>query len=196
MPFLTEEIWDRLPVADEDDAEALMVASRPAGLESYRDEAAEASMQVLQEVVTAVRAVRARFSVPPKTAVDLVVKAAGSDAMLLEAQSDYLEELAGVGELSVDSDAVKPPHSAVDVIKGMELYLPLEGLVDLDAERSRLDKEISKARADLQRVEKKLANRGFLAGAAPEIVDKERGKQTELSELTEQLERQLAELSD
>jgi valyl-tRNA synthetase len=129
MPFITEEIWDRLPLPTGEDAQALMIAEWPTGLETHRDEAAETSMQVLQEVITAVRAVRARFSVPPKTSVDLVVKATGSDAMLLQAQQSYLAELAGVGELSVDAHAAKPRHSAADVIKGMELYVPLEELI-------------------------------------------------------------------
>jgi valyl-tRNA synthetase len=196
MPFITEEIWRRLPLAEERRAEALMVADWPSDLEAWRNEGAEASMQVLQEVVTAVRAIRARFSVPPAADIGLVVKAAGADAMLVEAERGYLSELAGVGEVTVAPDAARPPHSATDVIKGMELYVPLEGLIDIAAERERIGKEIAKIDSDLAGVRRKLSNEGFLTKAAPEIVEKERAKEAELSEAREVLEAQLEELTD
>ncbi len=194
MPFITEDIWRRLPLPEADRAESLMIADWPTRLEKWRDEGAETSMQILREVITSVRSVRARFEVPRKAPVALVVKAGGSDAMLLEAERSYLEELAGVEELAVDPGAVKPAHAAVDVIKGMELFIPLEGLVDIEAECARVGKELAKIEADLARVAGKLANEGFVSKAAPEIVEKERAKQEDLSETAGKLREQLAEL--
>jgi valyl-tRNA synthetase len=193
-PFITEAIWRRLPLADDEGADSLMVAEWPSGLEGFRDEGAETSMQIVQEVITSVRAVRARFDVPRKTPLTLVVRTSGSDAMLLEAEESYLEELAGVEELAIDADATKPPHAAADVIKGMELYVPLEGLVDFEAERTRVEKELAKTEGDLARVAGKLANEGFVSKAAPEIVEKERAKQEELAGLASKLRGQLEEL--
>jgi valyl-tRNA synthetase len=194
MPFITEAIWRRLPLADDERADSLMVAEWSSGLEGFRDEGAETSMQIVQEVITSVRAVRARFDVPRKTPLTLVVKASGSDAMLLEAEASYLEELAGVEQLAVDASAEKPPHAAADVIKGMELYVPLEGLVDIEAERARVEKELAKIEGDLARVAGKLANEGFVSKAAPEVVEKERAKQEELAGIASKLRGQLEEL--
>ena len=196
MPFITEDIWRRLPLPEGEGGDALMSAAWPTDLVGRRDEGAEASMQVLQEVISAVRAVRARFAVPPKTAVDVVVKAGGSDEMLLRAERVYLEELAGVGSLEVSPDAEKPAHAASDVIKGMEIFVPLEGLIDIAAERERIAKGLAKLDDDLGKVRRKLANEGFLAKAAAEIVDKERAKESELADAEARLRSQLAELAD
>jgi valyl-tRNA synthetase len=196
MPFITEDIWRRLPLSDGEGAEALMVAQWPTDLAGWRDEGAETSMQILQETVTALRAVRARFSVPPRTPIDVVARADGADKLLLEAEEAYLAQLAGVGSLSVSPDAVKPAYTASDVIKGIELFVPLEGLVDIAAERERVKKELARVEADLAKAAKKLSNEGFLSKAAPEIVEKERAKQGELADAEQRLASQLAELAD
>jgi len=196
MPFITEEIWRRLPIPEGEGAKSLMIAKWPDDLVGLRNGGAETSMQVIQEVITAVRGIRSRFKVPPRASIDLVVKAAGADAMLIDAESTYLVDLAGVDSLTVSADAEKPLHAAVDVIKGMELYVPLEGLIDIDAERVRVEKELAKVGTDLERVDRKLANEGFLAKAAIEIVDKERAKRSEFAEAAETLRVQLAELAD
>ncbi|GAB4280528.1 MAG: valine--tRNA ligase [Coriobacteriia bacterium] len=196
MPFVTEEIWSRLPLPEGEKADALMVAAWPTGLAGFRDEAAEASMRVLQEVITAIRAARARFKVPPGRKVDVVVKAPDSEAMLLRAEESYLADLAGVGSLTVAEDATRPPHSSADVVSGMEVYVPLEGLVDLEAERARIAKDAAKAEADLEKVRRKLSNEGFLSKAAPEVVEKERAKESELAETLARLRSQLEALED
>ncbi|MBA4370981.1 MAG: valine--tRNA ligase, partial [Coriobacteriaceae bacterium] len=196
MPFVTEEIWSRLPLAEADSAPALMVADWPTGLGAFRDEEAENSMRVLQELVTEVRAIRARYNVPPKTMVDLIVKASGADGMLVDAQGHYLHELAGAGSLLVAADAVKPPHAAVAVAGGVELYVPLEGLVDIAAERERASKELHKAAEELERLTRKLANEGFLAKASAEVIDKDRAKAAELAEAVAKLTAQISDLAD
>jgi valyl-tRNA synthetase len=196
MPFVTEEIWRRLPLEPGHSADSLMVAAWPdaAGLVSWQDEGAERSVAALQEIVVAVRGIRARYQVPPKTRVEVIVKAAGADALLIENLRDQIAALAGVGELLVDAAASKPAHGAAAVAAGAEIYVPLEGLVDFDAERDRVAREIAKLRPDLEKLERKLANEGFLAKAAPEIVEKDRGKATELRDTVATLEAQLAEL--
>ncbi len=93
--------------------------------------------------------------------------------MLIENLAEQIASLAGVATLTVDAEADKPEHAATAVAAGVELFVPLEGLVDFEAERARVDKELGKARADLGKLEKKLANEGFLAKAAPEIIEKD-----------------------
>ncbi len=196
MPFVTEEIWRRLPLPTEDRADSLMISEWPRGLAHMRDPAAEASVGVLQELVTEVRAIRARYGLSPKARVDLVVRAAGADAALVEAQAHYLHELAGVGSLSVDPAAARPVCSAVGVAGSFELYVPLEGLVDFAAERERVVRDLGRAREDLERLERKLANEGYLAKAAAEVIEKDRAKAAELARAVVTLEAQAASLSD
>jgi valyl-tRNA synthetase len=198
MPFVTEEIWRQLPLSEADSAESLMVAAwpEPAGLAGWRDEDAEASIAVVREVVSAVRGVRSRYSVPPRARVDVIAKASGVSALLLDNQRALIRSLAGIGEFTVSPDASKPAHSAVAVASGSELFVPLEGLVDFEHERARVGRELEAARAELQRLTAKLGNAGFLAKAAPEIVDKDRARAEDLAEQAAKLESQLAELSD
>jgi len=198
MPFVTEEIWQKLPLADADAAPSLMVAAwpDPSGLATWRDEDAEASITAVQDVVTAVRAVRARYSVPPKTTVDVLVKASGAQAMLVENQAPLIRSLAGVGSVAVAADAAKPAHAATAVAAGSEIFIPLEGLVDFAHERARVEKELATVSMESSRLAGKLGNPGFLAKAAPEIIEKDRERAAELADQVAKLTGQLAELSD
>jgi valyl-tRNA synthetase len=198
MPFVTEEIWRRLPLAPADQADSLMVALWPSGesLSQWRDEDAEVSVRAVQETVTAVRAVRSRYSVAPRAMVDVIVKADGAEALVLANQSDIIRSLAGIGTLTVDVNAPKPAHSSVAVAAGAELYIPLEGLVDFAHERERVAKELDRSGAELGRLTAKLANPGFLAKAAPDVIEKDRARAAELADAVGKLTAQFAELAD
>jgi valyl-tRNA synthetase len=197
MPFVTEAIWNNLPLPETDRAASLMIASWPdaSDLSRFADDGAEASIDLVQEMVVAIRAIRARYTVPPRQALDVVVKAPQAERVLLEGEASLISALAGLGTLTVDCCAEKPAHSAVAVAGNLEVYVPLEGLVDFEAEAARLTKEREKYAIELQRLEKKLSNEGFLAKAAPEIVEKDRGRATELSEALVMIDSQLAELA-
>jgi valyl-tRNA synthetase len=197
MPFVTEAIWVNLPLPETDRAASLMIAGWPdaAELTRFADEGAEASITLVQEVVVAIRAIRARYGVSPREALAVVVKAPEAERVLLDGEASLVCALAGLGTLTVDSAAEKPAHSAVAVAGNLEVYVPLEGLVDFEAEAVRLTKEREKYALELERLEKKLTNEGFLAKAAPEIVEKDRGRATELSEALVLIDSQLAELA-
>jgi len=198
MPFVTEEIWGKLPLAASDRAESLMIAAwpDPASLAAWRDEDAEASIAAVQEVVTAVRGVRARYSIPPRKKLDIIAKAGGAAALIVENQTGVIASLAGVGTLKIDAGAAKPPHASVAVAAGSELYIPLEGLVDFAHERERVSHELEKATSELERLSKKLANAGFLEKAAADIVEKDRARAAELADQVGKLAVQLAELAE
>jgi valyl-tRNA synthetase len=131
-----------------------------------------------------------------RSTVDVIAKAGGRLARLIEAESDIIRALAGVGTLTVAADATKPAHSAVAVALGGELYVPLEGLVDFARERTRVEKELAAVVMEMQRLVAKLGNAGFLAKAAPDIIEKDQARATAIAEQAEKLESQLAELSD
>jgi len=197
MPFVTDAIWRNLPLAGDDSGPSLMVAEWPdaAALASFSDPGAESSIAAVQDIVVAIRAVRARYGVSPRTPLDVAVKAPEHELLLLEGESGLVRSLAGVGSLTFSPDAEKPAHSAVATAGALEIYVPLEGLVDFDAERERLGKDRDKAAVELERLEKKLGNEGFLAKAAPEIVEKDRARAAELTEGLAVMDSQLAELA-
>ncbi len=196
MPFVTEEIYQELPF-DRSEHPYLIGAPWPdaAALSAYRDAGAERSIQLVCDTVSAVRSTRARYGLSPRTQLDAVVKAAPEDVALLEAQRALIESLGNTGSLIIAAEADKPASSAVVLCDGFEVYVLLAGLVDLDAERARLQKELEKAQADEQKLAKKLSNPGFLAKAAPEIVEKDRAKHDELAQNVARLQEQLAQLS-
>jgi valyl-tRNA synthetase len=197
MPFVTEEIWRRLPSSGEAEP-SLMVAAwpDPASLTGFADEGAERSIGRLIEVVSGIRAVRARYQVPQKQRLSVVFKTAGdSERHWVESEFAQMSRLAGVETFSASTDAAKPPHAATIIASGMEVYVPLEGVVDFDAEAGRLTHERAKLGADLEKLERKLGNEGFLAKAAPEIVEKDRAKAAELAEALALVDAQLAELA-
>lgn len=195
MPFITEEIYQEMPVktggdmligAEWPDAEALAV---------YRDEASERAIELVCEVVGAIRSSRARYGISPKTALPVAVKAASHDVELLVAQSSLVCALANVEDLAVSADAVKPAEASVSLGSGIEVYTILSGHVDFSAEKARLEKEQGKVAKDVAKLEKKLSNPGFLAKAAPEIVAKDKTKLEELSDKLARLQSQIAELA-
>ncbi len=195
MPFITEEIYQEMPVktggdmligAEWPDAEALAV---------YRDEASERAIELVCEVVGAIRSSRARYGISPKTALPVAVKAASHDVELLVAQSSLVCALANVEDLAVSADAVKPAEASVSLGSGIEVYTILSGHVDFSAEKARLEKEQGKVAKDVAKLEKKLSNPGFLAKAAPEIVAKDKAKLEELSDKLARLQSQIAELA-
>ena len=194
MPFVTEEIYQELP--GEKDAKHLIVAAWPDAdrLARYADVDAERAIQLVTELVSGIRSIRARYGISPKQALSAVVKASGADAALLEEQRTLLQGMANLDDLAMGENAEKPTESVAVLGAGVEAYVRLSGLVDFDAERARLQKEQKTLAADVAKLEKKLSNPGFLAKAKPEIVEKDTAKRDELAEKLALVEAQLADL--
>jgi len=172
MPFVTEEIWQHLP----HDGEALIIAPWPAP--DALDEAAEAEMGPIMEMVHAIRNARAEYEVEPSRQIAASV-VAGPRRDLVASQAHILTRLARVdeGKLRIEAELHEKPAKALDlVVSGYEVFLPLAGLVDLERERARLGAELEKVQQEMVRTEKLLANPGFVSKAKPEVVDKERAK--------------------
>ncbi len=164
MPFVTEEIWRRLPLPEADRAPSLMVAAwpDPSALVEFEDEGAERSISRLIEVVTGIRAVRARYKLSPRQSLDVVFKTAGdSENEWVSSEFGDMASLAGVASFSAGTDASKPPHSATVVASGLEVYIPLEGLVDFEAEAARLTRERDKLAGELEQARAQARQRGL-----------------------------------
>ena len=196
MPFVTEEIYQELPF-DRTEAPYLIGAQWPvaAALAQYRNEDAERAIEMVCETVTAVRSTRARYHISPKVALDVTVKAQQADSALLDAQRGLIESMGNTSSLAIAPDAQKPTASTVVLCSGFEVYVTLAGLVDFDAERARLQKELGKLEADGAKLSKKLSNPGFLAKAAPEIIEKDTAKHADIMDKVSRIKEQLESLS-
>ena len=196
MPFVTEAIWENVPHAEGEEP-ALMMAKwpEPESLASLVDEESERAVSLLCDVVSAVRSTRARYGISPKQELPVVLRAGFENARVLEGLKSQIISMARASELSiVPSDAHKPAESACVVAHGCEVYCVLTGLIDFEAERARLTKERATLQKDEAKFAKKLSNPGFLAKAAPEIVEKDTTKLAELRDKLARVEEQLAEL--
>lgn len=194
MPFITEEIWQHLPHS----GESITIASWPTPREDFRAVEVEQEMQFLMEVIRAIRNLRRELNLPPaKQVYCVLVTDEERWRRLLEEYGDYLKDLAGVEDFRIlETGKEKPSQALTAVVRGVEIYLPLAGLVDLDKEIQRLEKELRLLEGELEKVRAKLTNEKFLAKAPPEIVEKERAKEEELEKKRGALARRLAALRD
>jgi valyl-tRNA synthetase len=160
------------------------------------DEPAERQISLVCDVAGAVRSVKSRYKISPKCELDVVVSCAtDEDVQAISAASDLIENLVKVGHLSIAKNAAKPANSSSSVLGAMSVYTVVEGHVDFVAERTRVERALKDARKDVERLEKKLSNPGFLAKAAQEIIDKDTAKLAQAKDSLAALESELAELS-
>ena len=179
MPFLTEEIWQRLPMARP--TESICVAPYPEADRQLDDERAEAEMRPLIEVIEGVRAIRGESNLSPALKLAAQVQSPVAEVRAtLEKWSSYLMPLAGLAKVEIVPPGIKPPQAAADIRANMEIYVPLAGIVDLAEERARLSKEIQRAEGEVAALVKKLSNPSFVQRAPADVVEKDRARQAEL----------------
>jgi valyl-tRNA synthetase len=174
MPFITEELWQLM--AERKKRESILTSDYPKFDLSKINSSAEKEMEFVQDVITALRNIRGEMNIAPSKQVKAFIKSSEVRAH----QVDYIKKLAKVDKITIDKNLVKPKASASAVIKETEIYVPLGGLIDLDVERSRLQKEITRLEDALIGIDKKLSNEKFIQNAAPEVVEKERAKKKDL----------------
>lgn len=178
MPFITEEIWQNLP----GHGLTIMRAEWPHVRNELIDLQAESEMELLMEVTKAIRHIRSEMNVPPGRKAEVLVVApdTGTRASVVE-HVKYIEGLASAELNILESMPVAPEQAAHAVTRGIEIFVPLKGLIDVDKETARLKKELASLEKDLARVKGKLGNAGFLSKAPAEVVEKEKAKEEELS---------------
>ncbi|MCB1412348.1 MAG: valine--tRNA ligase [Xanthobacteraceae bacterium] len=202
MPFLTEELWAATaaretllaltawPIAPSmplamiptsavpGDMAGVPIVIPPSETETFSDPAAEAEIGWVVDLVSAIRSVRAEMNIPPATLMPLLLAgASGETRQRAERWRDVVKRMARLADISFVDRA---PDGAMQLlVRGEVAALPLKGIIDLDAEKARLDKEMAKAEADIKRVDAKLANAKFVANAPEEVVEEEREKRVE-----------------
>ena len=177
-PFITEELWSQFK--SEKDLE-LIVSPWPDYHPELVDSKAEKTMGFLQDIIIAVRTIRSQMNVPPSKKADMVVRMHGDSKFVLEKYGDVIKSLCGVREISVGEFLDKPPYSAVAVIRDMEIFLPLEGLIDVVLEQERLEKRETDLKVYISNIQKKLSKRDFLSRAPKEVIEREEKKLIEMN---------------
>jgi len=193
MPFVTEEIWQKLT----QDEGYIMVSKFPEPDDSLEDRDARDRMEFIQSIINTVRNIRGVMNISPSKKLKILISVRDNDTLsIMEAGRGYIQDIANLEDLVIEANAREPKGSATGVVGSTKVYVFLEGVVDVAAEKERLEREIKKLDKDLGFVSKKLGNRDFMEKASPEIVEKEQTKFNALKEKIQVLEDALGRLRD
>ncbi|MBC8256017.1 MAG: valine--tRNA ligase [Candidatus Marinimicrobia bacterium] len=188
-PFITEELWVSFKNPDEN---LLISESWPEAEQNKINVECEQEIQLLMEVITAVRNIRASLNVSPAKEADLSVRGNSTYCDTLKMNENYLQGMAKLNNIQFGENIAKPPQSATAVVKGLEIFVPLSGLIDISKEVERLEKQIQDMEGRLNAVSRKLDNKNFVERAPENVITHERNKlqnyQSDLSKLQQNLE--------
>ncbi|MBN1780643.1 valine--tRNA ligase [bacterium] len=197
MPFITEEIWQALPVGSNDPpVKTIMTQSFPAFDPAFLNESAEADMLLLQHVIGAVRNIRGEMNVPQDKKAGVVIRGPREKTELITRHAIFIERLANVDDLKTGSGLERPAESAAGVIQDLEIFVPLAGLIDIAVERERIQKEMTRMEGLLKGISGKLSNANFTDKAPADVVAREKQKETDTRDKIEKLKKNLEALSD
>ena len=203
MPFITEELWQklkeqalesRLDAAARMEAEALVSAEWPTGDPARRDEELEGQMDLLQDIIRAVRNLRKEKGIPERRPVPITISAPDEETdAVIGARGEFLKQMAVLDELEHGVQADKPPLCVTSVVGTLQVFMPLEGLVDVEEERARLEKQKEDLQGRIKSVDATLHNTDFLTKAPEEVVQ---GKMDRAEELRAELKVVIQNLAD
>ncbi|WP_314587110.1 valine--tRNA ligase [Paenibacillus terrigena] len=191
MPYISEEIWQHLP----HEGETITLAAWPTYDEKLEAPDAVKEMNLLMDIIRAVRNVRAEVNVPMSKKIELIIKSADaqSDAIIRNNEG-YIKRFCNTSQFEASTDIAVPEKAMTAIVTGAELYLPLAGLIDIAQEIERLEKEVKNLRSEVERVDKKLANEGFVAKAPAKVIEEERAKQQDYSDKLDKVLARIQEL--
>ena len=187
-PFITEELWSFFKSERAND---LIISPWPTEDKGVINKEIDNKMMMLQDIISSVRAIRSRMNIPPSKKIELNIKSDEEQTEFINKNSELIIALARLDSYSAGSSVQKPSKSAAAVIHGMELYIPLGGLVDLDKESLQLNKRKTKIELLLSDIKKKLSNENFVSRAPEDIVKREQDKMIELKDELEKIDSNL-----
>jgi valyl-tRNA synthetase len=183
MPFLTEEIWQHLP---HEPGHTITLAPWPAYDSAFLAPDSVKEMELLMEAIRAVRNIRAEVNVSPGKKVELLVKPTGSaEEGILRRNEEYLRRFCNTSSLTIDAQLAAPDKAMTGIVTGVELYLPLAGLIDIGQEIARLEKELANLQAEVER---------YIAKAPAQVVEQERAKGDDYRDKRDKVLARIAEL--
>lgn len=188
MPFITEELWQLIKLRN--DGESISTSGFPVANKELIDVTISEKMDFFQTLVGAVRNIRGEMNIAPSKNISILLKTNSFERSFI----DYLKKLTRAEEIIVDANLTKPEKSASAIVKGVEIFVPLEGLIDIELERNRLEKEIERLDQSLNAIEKKLSNKSFVDKAPKDIVEKEFQKKNDWNDKRQKFQLILDEL--
>jgi len=195
MPFVTEEIWQHIRATIHETGKSIVIAPYPLSLP--RDIEAEKEMSHLMEAISAIRNIRGEMNVQPSSEVRVLIKTFTDKVEgTLRENTHYIQRLAKAKEIEIGRTIMKPKNSATTVRDSFEVYIPVEGLLDVEAEVERLAKERKKVQESIGLIGGKLSSEEFLTRAPKEVVEKERAKYLELIQRDERIGRSVQKLRE
>ncbi|MFZ3588347.1 valine--tRNA ligase [Bacillus sp. DJP31] len=191
MPFITEEIWQALPHF----GESITISEWPVVRPELSDEQAAGEMKLLVDIIRAVRNIRAEVNTPMSKQIKLQIKAKDEKVLdKLEKNRSYLEKFCNPSELILGTNLESIEKAMTAIISGAELSLPLEGLINVEEEIKRLEKELGKLDKEVERVQKKLGNEGFVKKAPESVIEEERQKENDYKEKRDTVRERIEDL--
>jgi valyl-tRNA synthetase len=188
-PFITEELWHLLGHKD-----MIMVSQFPKADTSKIKPQTEKEFKLVIDLVNSIRSVRSEMNVPLGKEIDVVlVKASSEFQRIIKANETFIIKLAKLKKLEISNQ--KPEPAVLKVVEGIEVYLPMAGLVDVESEQKRLQKEIENLQKEVARFESKLSNAAFVDKAPAAVIEGERAKQKTAQEKLNTIQKQLVSLS-
>ncbi|MFD1674980.1 valine--tRNA ligase [Alicyclobacillus fodiniaquatilis] len=192
IPFVTEEIWQALPNTNG----ALILSNWPEAEPDLADEAAVAQMNLVMDAIRAVRNVRAELHVAPSKPIPMQINCENEDvATLFETVQKDIARFCNSDALTIVVGGDAPAKSVTQIVSGAQIHIPQAGLIDIEAEIGRLNKEALRLKGEVERIEKKLGNAGFVAKAPADVVAKERSKMEDYEQKLAAVQARIQDLS-
>ncbi len=196
MPFVTEEIWQSVAPRAGIDGETIMLRSYPE-VSGSSDDGAIADIEWVQQFILGIRQIRGEMDISPGKPLPVILQDASiADRQRVQDQAMLLRRVGRVESITLLPDGEQPPAAATALLGDLRLLVPMKGLIDIDAERSRLTKQLDKVKTELQRSNAKLDNDKFVNNAPPEVVTQERERVAEFERTIAQLHEQLEQLNE
>ncbi|MBM7584850.1 valyl-tRNA synthetase [Bacillus pakistanensis] len=193
MPFITEEIWQNLP----HNGESVTEAAWPTVNSELSDHAAAEEMKLLVEIIRSVRNIRAEVNTPLSKQIKIMIKAKDKKVLgILQKNEAYIDRFCNPEELIINTEISAPEKAMTAVVTGAELFLPLKGLINIEEEIARLEKELEKWNKEVARVQGKLSNEKFVSKAPQKVVDEEKAKEADYLDKKAVVETRIKELKE
>ncbi|MBI5749862.1 MAG: valine--tRNA ligase [Nitrospinae bacterium] len=204
MPFITEELWQQLPLLESSRGESIMAAEYPVYNEALVNDDFEREMILIMEISRGIRNIRSEMNISLAKKLDVLLRTGDENKLqMIERQNLYISELSRLKNLSVTKNGKEPKPvpeglyqgmAATAVVENIEIFVLLEGVIDIHKERDRLSRELEKINADVATLNKRLSNRDFINRAPKDVVEKDREKYQSLTVMAEKIQQNLSRL--
>ena len=191
MPYITEEIWQRVAPLAGIDGDTIMVQPFPIANPALEDASALNDLEWMKEFIVGIRNIRGEMDISPSKPLNVLLKGVTSDDQRrLDDNQAFLQALAKLESITQLNDGDEAPASATAIVGSMEILIPMAGLIDTAAELTRIAKALEKVEKDLARTSGKLSNERFVSKAPAEVIEKERAKMVEMEQTVVKLKEQ------